>query len=446
MPALPRFPENFLWGVATAAYQIEGGATNDGRGPSIWDTFSHAPGRVRGGVTGDVTCDHYHRWETDLDLMAELGVGAYRFSISWSRVQPPGSGPVNQPGLDFYERLVDALLARGITPMVTLYHWDLPQPLEDGGGWLERGTAERFADFAGIVCDRLGDRVPRWITLNEPFIQMAFGYALGLHAPGRELLLGALPAGHHQLLGHGLAVAALRAAGAREVMLTNNYTPVTAASESQADLAAAAGYDALHNGLFTDPVLLGRYPDLSAFGLDGVPEFVRDGDLEVIGTRLDALGVNYYTPAVIGAAGPGSPLPFTQLPVPAEEHTGFGWPVVPSGLRDLLVGLRDRYGPALPPVYVTENGCSYPDVVGEDGAVRDPQRVAFLDAHLRALHGAIEAGVDVRGYTVWSLLDNFEWAEGFDQRFGLVHVDYDTLARTPKESFAWYRDQIAGGR
>jgi beta-glucosidase len=443
---LPDFGTGFRWGVATAAYQIEGGAAEGGRGPSVWDTFSHTPGRVRGDATGDVTCDHYHRWEADLDLLVELGVDTYRFSISWSRVAPDGTGAVNAAGLDFYDRLVDGLASRGIAPMATLYHWDLPQALEDHGGWTERATAERFAEYAGIVARRLGDRVPRWITLNEPFVHMAFGYALGLHAPGRALLLDALPVGHHQLLGHGLAVAALRAQGAREVMLTNNYTPVTAATDGDADRAAAAAYDALHNGLFTDPVLLGRYPDLSGFGVEAVPGFVREGDLDVIATPLDALGVNYYTPSIIAAAEPGSPLPFVNVPVPADEYTGFGWPVVPDGLRDLLVHLHGHYGAALPPVYITENGCSYPDVVDADGAIRDPRRIDFLRAHLQSLHQAVEAGVDVRGYLVWSLLDNFEWADGFDQRFGLVHVDYDTLERTPKQSFAWFRDLLAGRR
>jgi beta-glucosidase len=448
---LPRFPAGFLWGAATASYQVEGAVGEGGRGRSIWDTFSHTPGRVRDGHTGDVACDQYHRYPEDVGLLAALGLSAYRFSIAWPRIQPDGAGPANPQGLAYYDRLVDALLAAGITAVPTLYHWDLPQTLEDAGGWLSRDTAARFADYAGLVASHLADRVPRWITLNEPFIQLAFGYALGTEAPGRALLLDALPAGHHLLLGHGLATSALRAAGAREVILTHNYTPVTPASDSPADLAAAGAYDVLHNRLLTDPVLLGRYPDLSAFGVpgdDGAPPFVQDGDLATISAPLDGLGVNYYNPSRIAAPAvdepnPMAPLPFRPVPVEGAALTGFGWPVVPSGLRDLLLVLQDRYGGDLPPIYVTENGCSYPDVVDADGTVPDPDRIAYLDGHLRALHEAMSARVDVRGYFVWSLLDNFEWSQGYHQRFGLVHVDFETQRRTPKDSYAWLRDQLA---
>ncbi|HST85692.1 MAG TPA: GH1 family beta-glucosidase [Kineosporiaceae bacterium] len=446
---LPAFGSDFRWGTATAAYQIEGAADSDGRGPSIWDTFSHQPGRIREGHTGDVACDHYHRWEEDLTLAAGLGLDSYRFSIAWSRVQPDGQSAVNPAGLNFYDRLVDRMLELGLSPFPTLFHWDLPQALEDRGGWLNRDTAYRFADYAALVADRLGDRVPQWITLNEPFIHMAFGYALGVHAPGHELYFGALPAGHHQLLGHGLAAAALAERGGA-VLLTNNCTPVTPASDQPEDLAAAAVYDTLHNRFFLDPVLTGRYPELLEEMLTASGT-IHDGDLKTIAAPLDGLGINYYTPTLVSAPPAGSedsapPLPFLQLPIDGVPHTGFGWPVVPSGLRDLLVGLRDRYGADLPPIYVTENGCAYPDPVEDDGQVRDQERIAFLDAHVRAVREAITAGVDVRGYFVWSLLDNFEWAEGYTQRFGLVHVDFETQVRTPKASYHWYAEQVRAQR
>ncbi|MFC4533569.1 GH1 family beta-glucosidase [Sphaerisporangium dianthi] len=438
----------FLWGTATASYQIEGAAAEDGRGTSIWDTFAHEPGRVRGGDTGDVACDHYHRWSEDVMLMADLGVNSYRFSISWPRIHPGGDREINQAGLDFYDRLVDALCAEGITPAATLFHWDLPQALEDDGGWLNRDTAHRLADYAHTVAGRLADRVPMWITLNEPFIHMVFGYALGTHAPGRTLFLDALPAAHHQLLGHGLAAQALRANGAGRVLVTNNCTPVWPASDSAEDARAAGAYDALHNRLFNDPVLLGTYPDLTAFG---VPELaaVRDGDLEIIAQPLDGLGVNYYNPTRVAApeadADTGG-LPFTDAGITGYPTTAFGWPVVPDGLRELLTGLKARYGEALPPVYVTENGCSQADEPAPDGVVDDAERVAYLDGHITALRAAMAEGVDVRGYYVWSLLDNFEWAEGYGQRFGLVHVDFATQKRTPKTSYHWLRTMLAAER
>jgi len=438
--SLPSFPERFLWGVSTASYQIEGAVREDGRGPSVWDTFSHTPGRVRDGDTGDVACDHYHRWRQDVALLGDLGVGAYRFSIAWPRVQPDGSGPINAKGLDFYDGLVDALLEHGITAVPTLFHWDLPQALEDAGGWLNRETSYRFAEYAAAVADRLGDRVSRWITLNEPIVHMAEGYAFGTHAPGRALMFDALPVAHHQLLGHGLAVRALRAKGAAEVMITNNCTPVIPASDSPADAIAAAIYDEFHNRLFLDPLFVGAYPPNAGIAAD--TDYVQDGDLEIIKTPLDALGINYYNPTRVAAAPDGSPLPFELLPIEGVPTTAFGWPVVPEGLRDLLVGLQERYAAALPPIYITESGCSTEDVVTGDGRVHDTARIEYLDAHLRALHRAIGEGVDVRGYFVWSLLDNFEWAEGYSQRFGLVRVDYDTQRRTPKDSFSWFRSVL----
>jgi beta-glucosidase len=439
----PRFPDGFAWGVATAAYQIEGAVAEDGRTDSVWDVFCRQPGAVRDGDTGDVADDHYHRWQQDVALMAGLGIAAYRFSIGWPRVQPGGTGKANEAGLDFYDRLTDGLLAAGITPLPTLFHWDLPQELEEAGGWLSRDTAARFADYAALTAQRLADRIDTWITVNEPFVVMAFGYALGMHAPGKALMLDALPAAHHQLLGHGLATAALRSAGAQRVLITNNYSPVWAASASAADTAAAAAFDTLQNRLFTDPVLLGRYPDLSAFGLGPAGlDFVRDGDLATISAPIDGLGVNYYNPTRISAL-PDSPLPFQLEPIEGYPVTAFGWPVVPAGLTELLVYLRDQYGDRLPPVYITENGCSATDEVAADGSIDDQFRIGYLDGHIRAVADAIAAGVDVRGYLTWTLLDNFEWAEGFRQRFGLVHVDYATQRRTPKASYAWYRDLIA---
>jgi len=447
MSALPKFPDGFLWGTSTAAYQIEGAVTQDGRGPSIWDTYSHTEGRTKDGDTGDVAADHYHRWAEDVALLGGLGANAYRFSIAWPRIQPTGSGPANLRGLDFYDRLVDGLAARGITALPTLFHWDLPQELEDAGGWLNRQTAYRFAEYAALVADRLGDRVKSWITLNEPFIHMSLGYALGTHAPGRTLGLDALPVGHHQLLAHGLAAAELHDRGL-DVLIANNCTPVHAASDAEHDVATAALYDALHNQLFNDPVLLGRYPDLSLLGPQADPSFVQDGDLKIISAPLSGLGINYYNPTVVAYGDPdeNAGLPFDFRPIEGVPVTAFGWPVVPSGLTELLVGLKTRYGSALPPIYITENGCSTHDTVAGDGRVHDSARIEFLDGHLRAVHDAITAGVDVRGYLTWSLIDNFEWAEGYSQRFGLVRVDYDTLRRTPKDSYFWLQDVLADQR
>ncbi|MFE9423763.1 GH1 family beta-glucosidase [Kitasatospora sp. NPDC006697] len=433
-------PAQFRWGVSTAAYQIEGAVAEDGRGPSVWDVFCERPGAVKGGESGRVACDHYHRYGEDVELMRELGVDGYRFSIAWPRIQPTGSGPANQPGLAFYDRLVDRLLAAGITPLPTLFHWDLPQALEETGGWLTRDTAHRFAEYTGLVADRLGDRVPAWITLNEPIVHLVFGYAFGIHAPGRTLMLDALPAAHHQLLAHGLAAAALRDRG-HQVLIANNLTPVWAASDAPADVAAAEAYDALHNRLFTDPLLLGRYPDLSSYGLsEDLGGCVRPGDLELIAaTPLDGLGVNYYNPTRIAApTDPG--LPFAEAEIEGVPRTHFGWPVVPEGLRELLVSLRERYGDALPPITITENGCSTAE------GLDDQFRIGYLAGHLDAVAEAIAAGVDVRGYFTWSLMDNFEWAQGYGERFGLVEVDFETQRRTPRASYAWYREMIGARR
>jgi beta-glucosidase len=430
------FPANFRWGVSATAYQIEGAVGEDGRGPSIWDTFAHEPGRIADGTTGDVACDHYHRYPQDVALMAGLGVDSYHLSIAWSRVQPGGTGPVNPAGIGFYDRLVDALLAAGIDPVATLYHWDLPQPLQEsrhggGGGWLERDTAHRYADYAGLVANALGDRVKLWVTLNEPFVHMVYGHAFGLHAPGQALLFDALPAGHHQLLGHGLAVPALRAASNSPVTIANHYSPVRVVGDTDADREAGARYDALHNRMFTDPLFGRGYPD----GFD-LP--VRDGDLEVIAAPIDALAVNYYAPTGVSAPGdPDGPLPFDLVPLDGYPVTDFDWPVVPEALTELLLRLHGEYRL---PLYVTENGCSYPSTSD------DPERITYLSSHVDAVRAALDGGADVRGYFVWTLTDNFEWAEGFTKRFGLVHLDPQTQVRTPKASYHWYRDLIASSR
>jgi beta-glucosidase len=447
------FPGNFLWGVAAASYQIEGAVDEDGRGPSTWDTFCATPGKVLNGDTGSVATDHYHRYREDVALMKDLGVGAYRFSIAWPRIVPTGSGPANPAGLDFYDRLVDELLAAGIAPVATLFHWDTPQPLEDDGGWLNRDITHRFADYATLVGERLGDRVRMWMPLNEPMVVTMFGYAIGGHAPGRQLMFDALPAAHHQLLGHGLAVQALRAAGASNIGIANHHLPVWSASYSEEDRGAADAYDALVNRVFADPILLGRYPEGFAEAMPGPVE----DDLKIISTSLDWYGINYYNPSRVGAPTAASPsavdgfelpqgLPFDFPPITGYPITDFGWPVVPDGLRQVLTTFRDRYGGALPPVYITENGCSYGDGPDETGRIEDTRRIEYLDGHLRAVHEAMNEGVDVRGYFLWSIVDNFEWSVGYSQRFGLVHIDYDTLARTPKDSYYWYRDFIKATR
>jgi beta-glucosidase len=376
--------------------------------------------------------------------MADLGVGAYRFSIAWPRIQPTGTGPANPAGLAFYDRLVDALLDKGIDPIATLFHWDMPQPLDDAGGWAIRDTAARFGEYADLVAARLGDRVGKWITLNEPAEHTLLGHALGAHAPGKQLLFDALPAAHHQLLAHGLAVQALRAAGATDIGIANSHGPTWPASQEPADLEAAGFYDLLLNRLFADPVLLGQYPDGIGELMPGDAEDLA-ADLKIIGQPVDWYGINFYAPTRVGAPQ-GSEIEFGGLTLPAElpfsvreiegyPVTDFGWPVVPEALTELLVDFRERYGDRLPPVVITENGCSYE-------GLDDQERITYLDGHLRALHRASEQGVDVRGYFVWSLLDNFEWAEGYARRFGLVHVDFTTLERTPKASYHWLRDVL----
>ncbi|WP_309571298.1 GH1 family beta-glucosidase [Deinococcus sp.] len=441
---MAQFPSGFVWGAATASYQIEGAVQEGGRGASIWDTFAHTPGRVKGGDTGDVACDHYHRFREDVALMRDLGLNAYRFSIAWPRLQPDGRGRVNEPGLAFYDRLVDELLAADIQPWATLFHWDLPQALEDAGGWLSRDTAHRFEEYAFLVGERLGDRVTGFMTLNETYIHFLLGYALGLHAPGRTLGLHAFPAAHHQLLGHGLAVRALREAGVRSVGIANNFAPVWPAGERDADLDAANRVDALHNHLFTDPLLRGEYPALALDIIQSTDPALLDvilpGDLAVMAAPLDFLGVNYYQPDYV-KDNPASPTFGIELgTIPDREYTAFGWPVVPEGLTQTLTGLKARYGETCPPLYVTESGCSVNDMPDRDGRVRDDFRIRYHEAYIDAVHSAITQGAEVRGYFAWSLLDNFEWAEGYSQRFGLVHVDFETQVRTPKDSYRWFQD------
>lgn len=437
-----RLPDGFLFGTSTASYQIEGAATEDGKGPSIWDTFTAEPGRIVDGSNGAVACDHYHRYAEDVALMARLGARGYPFSVAWPRIQPTGSGPVNEAGLGFYDRLVDALLEAGIAPMATLYHWDLPQALETasdgaGGGWLNRDTALRFGEYAAIIADRFADRVTHWVPVNEPNVVTLMGYGMGIHAPGKALMFDALPAAHHTLLAHGLAVQALRAAGATGIGTATNHFPVWPATDSEGDRAAADLFDGLWNRLFADPILLGRYPEGLAEAMPGPVE----DDLRLISAPLDFYGLNYYNPMGVKAAAEGAEVPFDYADVPGYPTTDFGWPVVPDGLREQLVTLRDRY-PGLPPVLITENGCSYNVGPDADGVVDDQLRIDYLDSHLRAVAAAIDEGVDVRGYYCWSLMDNFEWAEGYTQRFGLVHIDYETQRRTPKRSFDWYADLI----
>jgi beta-glucosidase len=363
--------------------------------------------------------------------MAGLGVDAYRFSVAWPRIQPHGPGPAHRDGVDFYERLVDTLLERGISPVATLFHWDLPQWLQDAGGWFNRDTATRFAEYADSVAGVLGDRVAMWITFNEPFVHTVFGHAFGVHAPGQALMFDALPTAHHQLLAHGLAVSAVRARSASPITIANNYSPVRVRGDSDADRAAADTYDALHNRMFTDPLLGRGYPD----GFD-LP--VLDGDLEIIAAPIDALGVNYYNPT--GVRAPSSSdnvLPFDMVPLDGYPVTDFGWPVAPDGLCEILIRLHNDYGL---PLYVTENGCAYPEWPD------DRRRIDYLDGHIAAMETARSEGADVRGYFVWSLIDNFEWAEGLSKRFGLVHVDFDTLSRTPKASYTWFRRRILVAR
>lgn len=436
----PILPAGFRFGVTAASYPIEGAADADGKGPSIWDTFTAEPGRVLDGSSGAVACDHYHRYPEDVALMRRLGVTGYRLSVSWPRIQPTGAGPANQRGLDFYERLVDELLESGIAPMVTLYHWDLPQALEDDGGWLNRATTDRFAEYAAMVAERLGDRVEHWIPINSPNIAVLGGYGVGEHAPGRRLVFDSLPAAHHLLLAHGKAAIALRAAGATSIGCANNHQPMWPASDDDADVGATKLFDAVWNGLFCEAMLLGRYPaDLAPL----LEPAIAPGDMTTIRQPLDFYGVNYYSPRRVAAAPEDVDSPFEFAEILGYPMTDYGWPVVPDGLREILILLRARYRAGLPPIYVTESGCAYNTGPDEHGVIDDQARIDYLDAHLRSIAGAAEAGVDVRGYYTWTLTDNFEWAEGYTQRYGLVYVDFETQQRIPKRSFDWYAAAIA---
>ena len=447
MPAARRFPDGFRFGVATSAQQIEGAAREDGRGESVWDRFAATPGRISDGSNPSVACDHYHRWREDVALMRTLGLDAYRFSIGWTRVLPTGRGPVNAAGLDFYDALVDGLLAAGITPFVTLNHWDLPQALDDRGGWGARDTVHAFTDYTAAVAERLGDRVKHWITHNEPWCIATLGHQDGHHAPGRRDSAEALRVAHHLLLSHGLATGVLRqAVPDAEVGITLILSPVEAASASAADRDAARRYDGTFNRWFLDPLYRARYPDDVIAdhvrrGHLASPElpFVRAGDLGTIATPTDFLGVNYYSRGVMRAGPDGEPVGVPQAP--PDELTAMGWEVWPRGLHDILVRVTREYG--VPKLHVTESGAAFDDVPDSTGHVADPRRVEYLRGHFEAALDAITAGVPLAGWFVWSLLDNFEWGLGYSRRFGLCRVDFDTLERSPKDSAYFYRDVIA---
>jgi beta-glucosidase len=442
------FPADFAWGAATSSYQVEGAVEEDGKGTSIWDTFVRTPGTIANGDTGDVACDHYHRWAEDVDLMASYGLNAYRFSVSWPRIQPDGRGPANRRGLDFYDRLVERLLERGIRPALTLNHWDIPQRLQDDrGGWQNRDTVERFGDYASLLYDALGDRVAWWITHNEPWIISALGYRLGIHAPGWTDVEAELRTAHHLLLSHGLAVDAYRASGRRApIGITLNLLPTYPQDDTDADRTAAVLSDGYTNRWYLDPVFRGAYPAdmLEYFGRRFTLDWIRSGDLERVHRSIDFLGVNYYARRVVRAPRPGETAEFAWV-VRAETTTGIptsdlGWEMTPETFLELLLRLKDEYGG--PAILITENGCSLEDEIADDGGVHDPRRIEYLRTHLAAVEAAIDAGVDVRGYFAWSLLDNFEWAEGYGPRFGLTYVDYPTQRRVPKDSAAWYRGVI----
>lgn len=440
---IDNFPAGFRWGVATAAYQIEGGATEGGRGTSIWDTYSHTPGKTRNGDTGDVAVDHYHRWQEDLDLMVELGIRHYRLSLSWVRLQPTGTGPLNQEGVEFYRALLGGLRDRGITPLVTLYHWDLPQALEDEGGWADRQTAYRFAEYARLTIEELGSLATDWVTINEAWCVSFLGYGIGAHAPGKTDTRLAVAAAHHTNLAHGLAVDAIRAFDPTlRVGNANLVVDIVPATESIEDLAAVVRLDAMNNRIFLDPVYLGAYSDavhelFDQFGLDSL---IEDGDLDIIGQPVDFMGLNHYQRVVVQADPDAGYLTLRETPA-EPSTTSFGWSVVPDSLRSVLLRVSREFTTL--PIYVTESGASYHDYVGPDGVVNDTERVEYFAGYIGAAGHAIAEGVNLQGYFAWSLLDNFEWAEGYSKRFGIVYVDYPTQTRIPKQSAHWYRQLIA---
>lgn len=435
-----RFPASFLWGAATASYQIEGAIHEDGRGSSIWDDFTATPGKVYQGHTGEVAADHYHRVEDDTDLMVQLGLSAYRFSIAWPRILPTGRGTVNQAGLDFYDRLVDTLLAKGIRPFATVYHWDLPSPLEQAGGWTNRETAYAFAEYAEIVAQRLGDRVASWITLNEPWCSAYLGYGIGVHAPGRVDRQAAIDAAHHLLLGHGLAVPRIRAhvPANTPVGVTLLINPVYAADEREETRRDVQLANEFSNGWFLDPLYRGAYPEgfFEHMGLNPPP--IQEGDLEIISAPIDFLGVNNYSRLLLRGeqTQPLADQCKGIAPIPNACYTDMAWEIYPDGLRDLLVDVSRNY--PVKNIYVTENGAAFPDEWDGGDSISDPRRVAFLRSYLTGCAEALERGVPLRGYFVWSLMDNFEWGEGYAKRFGIVYIDYPTQRRVIKESGHWY--------
>lgn len=451
-------PPSFTLGVAAAAFQIEGALAEGGRGPSGWDAFVEKPGSIMDGHSPAMACDHYNRSPEDVALMRELGIDSYRFSISWPRIQPDGRGAFNKEGLDFYDRLIDQLLGAGISPMATLYHWDTPLPLEHSGGWMNRVTSERFAEYSAAAGRRFGDRVDQWVTLNEPASVVLNGYALGVHAPGQGLLFEAFPAVHHQLLAHGLSVQALRAEGVRGgIGVTNLHSPVRPATGKIADRVVAKVFDLMLNRIYADPILVGRYPASLHLARPWLRSFgkISDADLRTIHQPVDFYGLNYYQPVKVAAGRDASEslavpaeamvrIPAHQVPFDEYGTTGFGWPVAPDHLGIMLRELKDRYGDNLPPLYITESGASFPEPDHVTGPIKDHQRIEYIAEHLRhaveaTAPGGVAHDVDLRGYYVWTLMDNFEWAAGYSQRFGLVHVDFETQERTPKESFYWYQ-------
>jgi beta-glucosidase len=442
-----QFPAGFEWGVSTASVQIEGGAFDDGKGESIWDRFARQ-GKIKGGPDAvNVTCDHYHRWREDVDLLAQLGVGVYRFSIAWPRIYPDGGSSLNQKGLDFYRRLITALIEKGIQPAVTLYHWDLPQALQDKGGWLNRDTALRFAEYSATLFREFGNTVPRWMTLNEPFIVVASGHLLGENAPGLRRPFSAMQVAHHLLLGHGEAVKAFRqlVPAGSQIGLTNFLWDHQSASSDAKDRAAAIRADGMISRWFLDPIFRGHYPEdvLRWFNRRFAGPKVKDGDMETIAQPIDFLGVQYYS-RMLHRANPWNPLTgFAQVEPKGVPTTAMGWELYPEGLYKLLLRLKKDYGNI--PLVVTENGAAYADQVSPDGAVHDPDRILYLKDHIRAVGRALEAGVNVQGYYVWTFMDNLEWHQGTSKRFGLVHVDFDTLKRTIKDSGCWFRDFIKSG-
>ena len=435
------FPPHFYWGTATASYQIEGGWNEDGKGESIWDTFSHTKGKIRDGSTGDVACDHYHRWKEDVALMREIGCNAYRFSISWPRVIPKGKGKVNPLGLSFYDRLVDALLEAKITPFITLYHWDLPQALQDEGGWANRDTAYYFAEYASVVGHKLGDRVKHWITHNEPWVVAWIGYGWGEHAPGIRNEGVAIQVAHHLLLSHGLAVEVLRDISAdSEIGITLNLSPIHPASDSEEDKLAASRQDGFLNRWFLDPVFRGHYPPDILELYSGYAPKVLPGDMAIISRRIDFLGINYYSRGIVKFNPKAGPLQAEGVAPEGAEFTEMGWEIYPPGIYKIITRVWEDYQPKK--IYITENGAAFADEIAPDGGVHDQKRIDYLREHFVQAHRAIEEGANLCGYFIWTLMDNFEWAHGFTKRFGIVYTDYPTQRRIMKDSALWYKKVI----